>query len=313
MFQINKKMFGKNYYSFLEKISILKNNATSVQLNVLETEEQEFVTECSRHYGENIDTILSKYDFKLNSMAKSFNKTVQEQYNKINIAGNVNIENCKKCESQMITFQGRLICQTCGFNVVMQTTFYGDNSRKNVKKDTAETYFQEWMQILQARSMFSLPDIFMDKLKEKATKFCDSDLAKIDKIKCSVIRTWLSDIGASKYNKYVPCIYRKLTKLLGRELTPPQFSISDEQIIHEDWKALVNVYGQKYNDNKSKTAKKKNNNAYYPILIYFIVRKRFGTIIGDKFKEFIHTQSNETFKARLNAWEETCIETKHYL
>ncbi len=340
-------MYSQSYYDFLTKTSILKNALKNGTLNdnswptrtektvksnkeelykIITTIEQEFTTECSRNYEYELcskvehgskEINVNIYLIKINEYLKFFPKSVQEEYKKIKLCAATETslvqKMCSKCvNSPLINFENKLLCEQCGYNETVQQIFYGE-SKKVSKKDTAEGYFTEWMNILQAKSIVSIPDNIFVSLKEKAGKYCDNDINKLDKIKCVLIRKWLAELSATKFNKFVPCIYRKLTKALGREMLPPQFSISEEQVIYEDWKALVQIYGKKYNAtrNTKKTATKKNNNAYYPILIYFIVRKRFEER-GESFRDFIHSQSNETFKSRLEAWHETLQETKYY-
>ncbi len=304
-------MNNKHYKNILEKIKILKNVGHNEKL---ENFEQKFLLESIRFYGKNdseIEHYISSHQFinQLNNIAEGYNQKIKDDYYKIETKININVreQSCKNCNIPLIKRSSRLICDNCGFNELIQQIYYGELYIRKTKKykDNNDSYCLEWLNYLQGKGAFILPTEIFQNLIEIAKNYINNNVKIINNIKCKNIRYWLSIIKATKYNKYVPIIHRRLTRELGFEIIPPQFTLDEEQIIISDWRYLSPTYCEEYCKLKQKTNKKRNNNPYYPICIYFIVKTRFGEERGRILEPYIHKQSMNTYFLRELSWFNT--------
>ena len=155
-------MFGKYYNNILEKIKILKETPTYniFAKDKLDKLEQKFLIDSVRLYGKSeteYNNYISSKQFinVLNSISEMFPKKTQEEYNKIPIKIKYNIKEniCKNCNTALANRNSRLICDTCGYNELIQQIYYGElYTKKPTKvKETVDAYCLEWLDIYRAK------------------------------------------------------------------------------------------------------------------------------------------------------------------
>jgi hypothetical protein len=307
-------MYGKKYSTIIEYIGILRKSG--VALKELDEFQSNFQLESMRYRdrGEKVfDKMLTTRGIigKLNMLVKKYPKTVQAEFNKIPLHFN-NTEDytkCEMCKGELLVKSGNAICELCGFNKNIGQVYYGSNAQKKQYKsrETMDHYCEMWLEHLQGKGVFNLPTEIYNKLLESANTKCRGMPQYVNEIKCIDIRRWLYQLKSSKYNKYIPAIHHRITRDLGNEISPPQFTEEEKQIIIRDWKYLATTYCQEYKKLKPRSNKKRNNIPYYPICILFIVSKRFADEERVKqFETYVHKQSSDTYRLRLQCWEETC-------
>ncbi len=334
-------MQSKTYNVIYKKLETLKSNThlicntktlSKVIKSLEEIEDKLFLVKSDAHNKSetefNAFLLTSGFLNKLNSLAMYYPRNIIGNYNKIILesADKVCEKTCPKCEIVLLKVKEGNCCDQCGYVEQILPIYYGERKYKPSKaKDSgSDHYCDEWLNYLQGKGIFNIPNELILCLINECRKICVSkDIKKIEKyepeeikkdvnldllvfIKCSHIRSWLSKYNGSKYNKYVPSIHRRLTRELGREIIPPQFDINEEKVILNDWRFLSETYCTQYKILKQKTDKKKNNNPYYPVCIFFIVKKRFNDERAIRLEEYIHKQSVETYRMRLQCWEKTC-------
>jgi len=298
----------------MERIGTLKGSGVSNP--DLEDFQKKFQLESMRYLDadeKEYDNMLTTHGIisRLNVIACAFPKHVQNEYNKIPLQFNnkTDFSLCEICGCSTTFKHGHLICEHCGFNKNIGQICYGGAQQKKQYKsrETMDHYCEEWLEHLQGKGVFNLSSEIYNQIFEFARVRCRGDARYANEIKCSDIRRWLTQLKVAKYNKYIPAIHRRITRDLGNEVIPPQFTENEKQVIIADWKFLSATYSAEYKKIKQRGNKKRNNMPYYPVCIYFIIAKRF---VGDarvkQFEEYIHKQSVDTYKLRLQCWEETC-------
>lgn len=215
---------------------------------------------------------------------------------------------CKNCNILLCINEDVHYCNLCGINYEIPVFFVEIKTPK--RKSTNANYCDEWINYLQGKSIVNINENILNELLKKTREKCsiNKEFCKnmLHMLTCKDIRLWLSALKYSKYYKYVPLLHRRITRELGHEIIPPQFNIEEERIIRLDWEYLNGTFTEQYKKLKP-VSKKKNNSTYYPIFILFIVRMRFaGDERTKRLESYIHFQSTETYKLRLQCWENTC-------
>lgn len=298
----------------MDQLAILRKNGTASK-DVDEFQKQ-FQLESMRFQGSSekvYDRMLTTHGIisRLNVLAKKFPRAVQAEFNKIQLQFN-NMQDltlCEICGNKLVAKITSITCEYCGFSKMVDQVYCAAGSQKKQHKsrETMDHYCEIWLEHLQGRGIFTVPPSIYDRLLDMATVKCRGMPQYVNDIKCIDIRRWLNQLEAAKYNKFIPSIHRRITKDLGNEIIPPQFTEEEKQVIISDWKFLSATYCQEYKKLKPRSNKKRNNMPYYPVCIFFIISKRFTDDIRVKqFETYVYKQSSDTYRLRLQCWEETC-------
>lgn len=307
-------MFGKKYVNMREKIKILKrSNMFTDKISEFERMFELYSMGLYNASEQDYENMITSYGLlnKLDIIAYGFPSYVYNEYKKISIdlSSNTRQYICKNCNTPLYQQSSAYICNDCGYIEKVQQVYYGMSQPKKTykSKSAINNYCEEWLDYLQGKGIVNLPPEIFRGLLTAGKIMCRGQVSLVSEIKCKDIRRWLSQLKATKYNKYVPSLHRRITRELGNEIIPPQFNEEEKAIIISDWRYLSPVYNVEYNKLKQRGKTKKNNNSYYPVFILLIVQMRFGnTERTRRFEEYIHTQSVDTYKLRLQCWVITC-------
>jgi len=184
-----------------------------------------------------------------------------------------------------------------------------DVQMPDTKEYCTATHCQIWLNHLQGKDMVVISDQNLAKLIGRATVKCSvANIFQpnlIPSIKCDEIREWLKQFGITHLNKYVPSLHRLITRELGREIIPPQFTVEEERKILNEWNRVSDTYQKMYREMKQ-ISKSKTNNPYYPICILFIVETLFeGDLRVLRLRDYINKQAFETMELRKKCWAAT--------
>jgi hypothetical protein len=299
---------------FLKKINIIKKYSSSLN-NVdkicLECLENEFYLAINNF---EFDVVIVKYKLldRLNSLSHKLSENAQYEYKRYNLVKPMQERAiiCPNCKLSLITYDMELICDVCGYNEPINCMVFDDfmHKRLNKKKDySAPGFCEKWLDLVQGKCLIDIPEEIQNKLIYEIQRKCSIGgiiMPKLlNQITCVDIRNWLRIYKYTKYNKFTSYIIRTLTKKIGHEILPPQFTIEEEQLILSDFKYLSVIYCNEYNKMKQKNTNKKNN-SYYPLFIYFIAKERWPYKVRE-LDQFIYKQSLNTYNLRLICWEHT--------
>jgi hypothetical protein len=212
----------------------------------------------------------------------------------------------------------KLVCSNCGWEKSIISIFRTEANNTSTSKTTRPKDYSiskhcgKWLEQLQGRGVLNIKEVDYKKMVAYFKKSCsnhrgDLMVGMIKKIKCEQIRQWFKDIKLTKYNKLIPLIRRTITKELGYELKPPQFSYEEEQKILSDWERIAPVYCKIYDQVKNKKRVGRTNSPYYPICILLIVKSRWPRdhrIAG--LRDCVHIQSDTTMNLRIKCWKQMC-------
>lgn len=318
-------MNNKRFIALQKKIDILKNKSTNNEiLDAIEKIEEELYFDklkCSKLSESDFNmTLVSKnYITRINSLLIHYTPQIINEVNKIFIDLSCPDKEkiCPTCAVPLISVIDGECCDQCGYIEQLQPLYYGEKLLKKPsksKENSVDNYCYDWLILLQGKGISNIPLEVITCLVNEAKNFCANTQFKgenvnymlVRNIRCVDIRNWLSKHKYTKYNKFISYIHMRITRELGFEVRPPQFTAEEEHIILSDWKYLSETYCLEYKKIKDKNDKKKNNNPYYPVCIFFIVKKRFRDERANRLEDYIHKQSNETYRLRLQCWEKTC-------
>lgn len=318
-------MNNKRFVALQKKIDLMKNKASSndIREKLEKIEEDLFFDKlkCAKKTESEFNIVLSSKNYitRINGLLVNYTSQVITEVNKIFIDLSCP-EKEKLCPSCMIllniTTDGEY-CEQCGYIEQLQPLYYGEKLLKKPsksKENSVDNYCYDWLILLQGKGISNIPLEVITCLVSEAKNFCTNSQFRgesvnymlVRNIRCIDIRNWLSKYKFTKYNKFISYIHMRITRELGYEVRPPQFTAEEEHIILSDWKYLSETYCREYKHLKDKNDKKKNNNPYYPVCIFFIVKKRFRDERSNRLEDYIHKQSNETYRLRLQCWEKTC-------
>lgn len=200
----------------------------------------------------------------------------------------------------------KLACAKCGEYKLISIT---EDIKTETKDYSTVAHCQIWLNRLQGKDCILLSDENRDSLITRAKRKCTVagrfQFNLVSMITCEEIREWLRDASLTHYNKNIATIRRIITRELGREIIPPQFTMEEEKNILDEWNRVAECYQANYRIMKN-SAKHKTNNPYYPICIYFIVARLFPCDFRvAQLYEYIHRQSLETMELRKRCWDRT--------
>lgn len=304
-------MISKKYDNFFKKINILKENLGD--LEEIDNIEDKFLMELGRISNEeDISDIIVRTGIihDMQNLSKKLDFQNKNYFDQLNIFDIKTLKKkiCKLCGSKQTTTNLQLICENCGLIEYLGNLWYEEKGKINKLKDYRTVdRCEDWLFLLQGKVPCKLPNIIEEQLEIEMIKKCMVGgvfmSSKLTCVECKDIRIWLKNFGASTLNDYIPYIHKIMTRKLGHEILPVQFTNEQEKIILNDWKFLSETYCDFYAQVKRKN-NKKNNNPYYPMCIYFIVKERFPKLAPTLYK-YIHKQTAETMQLREECWFKT--------
>lgn len=314
-------MNNKKFIALQKKIDVLKNKSPGFDIlrKIEQIEEELFFDKlkCAKRSENDFNSVMvsKSYITRINGLLTYYSPQIIIEVNKITIdLSSPDKERiCPACALVLISVNGGDCCDQCGYIEPSQPLFYGEKVLKKPsksKENSVDNYCYDWLILLQGKGISNVPLEVITQLLVEARNFCTNEsrinFMLVRNIRCADIRNWLSKYKFTKYNKFISYIHMRITRELGYEVRPPQFTAEEEHIILSDWKYLSETYCREYKKLKEKNNKKKNNNPYYPVCIFFIVKRRFRDERANRLEEYVHKQSNETFRLRLQCWEKTC-------
>ena len=320
-------MNNKYYCVLVRKIELLRTQENAELDAILEDLEFDRIKARNKSESDFAAILRTRgYERRLRAVVSAYPTQIQIDFGKI-LMEQTKLDRdkyCPTCKIVLVAVENGECCDRCGFIDYSQPLYYGEKSSKRPsrsKENAIDNYCYDWLILLQGKGMNNVPGEVFSLLLREAVNFCTKSQMNsktvnfhlVKNIRCADIRRWLSKHGASIFNKYISFIHMKITRELGHEIRPPQFTPEEEQIILSDWRFLAETYCREYKNIKDKNDKKKNNNPYYPVCIFFIVKSRFrNDDRARRLEEYIHKQSNETYRLRLQCWEKTCSILGYY-
>lgn len=257
-----------------------------------------------------LDNIISELElYSISSNLKTIN-TIINKYNKTKVQDEINeisYEYCK-CGMKMIiqSNTSEFLCTTCGIvNTLVGTVFEDyqfynqEGSRYKHGSYEPSRHCKFWIDRIQAKENTIIPDEVIYKLEECIKR---DKIQLLHNITIEQFRKYLKDCNLSKYNDHLPLIKKTITGIV-----PPQLTHSEQQLLFNYFDKAIKTY----NIIKDPT---KNNNIYYPYLIYKILE----IMITDKIKlkkmlNCIHLQGTQTLIENDRIWKLICNENDEFL
>jgi len=304
-------MLSRKYGQINDKIKVLENYKF---LDKLQKLKEEFLTIGSRNFDkteQNFEEEILACDFlsRLNFLCQEeYPLFIQKNFYEIgNFSVHEKVPICPLCEIKLMIRDSKNICNHCGYYELLDNLYFREKNKKpsNKNKNQPDIYCIEWINYIQGKTNLIIEDEKFNLLKNLAIKKIGDNIKNIAYLTCDNIRIWLKQLKLTKFNKFIPALHKRLTRELGYEIAPPQFSNKEEKDILEFWSLISEEYCRKYSMIRSKKVLDKSNNPYYPICILFIVKKLYGDARANIVEKYIHKQSLETYNLRLQCWELT--------
>ena len=276
-------MNNKRYIALQKKIDILKNKSPSSDiLEKLEKIEEDLCFDklkCAKKSELEFNMVLASknYIIQINNLLVNYTQQIITEVNKIFIDLSCPDKEklCPACAILLMVTSDGEYCNQCGYIEQLQPLYYGEKLLKKPsksKENSVDNYCYDWLILLQGKGISNIPLEVITCLANEAKNFCTNSQFRgetvnfmlVRNIRCIDIRNWLSKHKFTKYNKFISYIHMRITRELGYEVRPPQFTAEEEHIILSDWKYLSETYCREYKLLKDKNDKKKNNNPYYP-------------------------------------------------
>lgn len=231
------------------------------------------------------------------------------------------IDMCDTCDRKMIsiTNKSKLLCEKCGSEKNLISTFSYEHASTNLNTSTRPKDYstvkqcQKWLHLLQGRGEMNIPDEDYARIRDYVKSYCiragNIALGIVRQIKCEQMRKWLKLCKLTKYNKHIPLLRRRITRELGAEVMPPQFTFEEEKKILADWQRISPTYSRIYKEMKNQKKNNSTNIPYYPICILCIVKSNWESDPRvELLTDCVHKQSRNTMRMRLKCWKQTCKE-----
>jgi len=206
-----------------------------------------------------------------------------------------------ECCETMSLIDGEYQCRKCGRAEAVNLY----SLKRETKEYCTAVHCQVWLNHLQGKDL-NLKCEILPTLIERARKKCtvngNFSRSLIQTLKCADIREWLKFYRQTRFNKHVPTIHRVITRELGCEIIPPQFSSDEEKIIIDYWNSIADHYCEVYNELK-KCSKIKVNHPSYGHLLANIVIYLFNDLRAERLRDYIHKNSVETMDLREKCWD----------
>jgi hypothetical protein len=188
-----------------------------------------------------------------------------------------------QCGQKMILYSSssELRCEECGLIRKLQGIgFIETQSNDESTSYKPLRHFRSWMDCIQAREKFILPDNEASRI----SAVIERDGIPNKKINCRYIRRVLKDLGLTQYNKNAPMLVKIFS---GGLIVPPRLSFNDIRLFEQKFVHLMKVYHSLYPDIEKKQ--------YYPSFIAEIAKDVFQDN-PEKLKilDFIYLQSDKT-------------------
>lgn len=238
----------------------------------------------------------------INSNLKTTN-TLISKYNRTKMNDDVeeiSYDFCKCGEKMTIQSNtSEFLCTKCGIiNTLVGTVFEDyqfynqEGSRYKHASYEPSRHCKFWIDRIQSKENTNIPENVITKIEECIKR---DRITLIHNITIEQFRKYLKDTGLSRYNDHLPLIKKMITGIV-----PPQLNHNESQLLFNYFDKAVKTY----NMIKDPT---KNNNIYYPYLIWKILE----IIISDKQKlkkllDCIHLQGNTTLVENDRVWKEIC-------
>lgn len=209
--------------------------------------------------------------------------------------------NIFSCCGQIYIEDNKYICSICGQYEEFETF----QKKKESRDYLTIGHCRIWLNRLQGKDIINnteLMDLLIDKAKKKCTISNCFSASLIDKIKCSDVRNWLKVEKKTKYNIFIPSLHRIITRELGSEIVPPQFSSEEEMKIIKMWDELSRPYCYIYNSLKQNENMNFNNPSYGHLLVN-IVEHLFNDNRAKSLRNYVHRNSTATMELRDKTWD----------
>ena len=323
--ELKQIFIDNNYnmkYNFYNNNNLLSNKSIDKELKNIYNKFKIFIT------SNNIYNLLDDYIYHINNFIKQLEENISElqlysinsnlknintvinKYYKTKINDEVEEINYDFCScGEKMTIQSNtseFLCTKCGIiNTLIGTVFEDyqfynqEGSRYKHASYEPSRHCKFWIDRIQAKESTNIPENVILKLE---------DCIKIDRIQLlhnitiEQFRKYLKDVGLSKYNDHLPLIKKIITGSV-----PPQLDHNELQLLFNYFDKAVKTY----NIIKDPA---KNNNIYYPFLIWKILE----IIISNKQKlkkllNCIHLQGNATLIENDRVWKLICENHKEFI
>lgn len=255
------------------------------------------------NFIKDLSNIISDFQLiEINSNIKNINKIINKYY-KTNIQDDIKeIEyDLCNCGEKMIiqSNTSEFLCTNCGYINNLIGTVFEDNqfynqegSRFKHSSYEPSRHCKFWVDRIQAKENTNIPENLIEKIEDCIKR----DKIKIKKnITIEQFRKYLKDTNLSKYNDHLPLIRKIITGI-----TPPQLTHNELQLLYNYFDKAVKTYNNVKNNTK-------NNNIYYPFLIWKILE--IIIIKKDRLKNMlccIHLQGSTTLIENDRIWKLIC-------
>lgn len=254
-------------------------------------------------------------------------KAIMNKFNHIEVtfpAPEVSTEDiCTICpnSSKMIMdpFNSEMVCQKCGATSKLDGVVFEDSqlysqqsSASKHKNYKYNSHCEKWLNQIQARENREIPQEVIDGVNRLAKRDYTHGgrLRSMKEMRCSEIRVWLKQLGATKFNNNAALIRRLVTAMNGEAVIPPQLTIEETFDILYDFSRAMDLYDgfDAERDVLAEIGKTEvGNKPYYPYGLMKILMNRLpaGRRLN-KLIECIHLQTEATLKKHDKLWSQIC-------
>jgi len=271
----------------------------------------------------NVITNRIKKNLSISHLCRNFEKIKI----KLNIVKK-NIDICDICDSKTVILHEQSLLRCTNDECAKITTIITSNfdfnsneikpSKNKAKRHKNNEHCELWINRIQAIEDEKIPQEIIDKIIELArieyTK--NGVLRKMDNMKCSLIRQWLSNIKGAKFYNNTPSIRKIVTGHFGKAIYPPRLTeiekydlISEYEICIEYF--MIIIHNKELLESIGKTEIKYNS--YYPDILYRLMSDKLAyDQRKTRILECIKLQNEQTLIKNNKIWEMICNTSKRY-
>jgi hypothetical protein len=183
------------------------------------------------------------------------------------------------------------------------------SKHKNYKYNV---HCEKWLNQIQSRENKDIPTEVIDAVYRLACRDYTRSgrVRSMVNMRCSEVRAWLKQIGATRFNNNAALIRRMVTARNGAAVIPPQLTMEETSDVLYDFSQAMDLYETLDNEKEVLAELGKTevgNKPYYPYGLMKILLKRLPPgQRRDKLIECIHLQTDTTLKRHDRLWRQIC-------
>lgn len=230
---------------------------------------------------------------------------------------------CTSCTNNvkmiMDPFNSEMICQKCGATSKLDGVVFEDSqlysqqsSASKHKNYKYNSHCEKWLNQIQARENREIPDEVIQGVNRLARRDYTQNgrVRSMKGMRCSEVRGWLKQLGATRFNNNAALIRRIVTSMNGEAVVPPQLTVEETFDILYDFSRAMDLYDG-FDSEREVLAEigktEVGNKPYYPYGLMKILMNRLppGPRLN-RLIECIHLQTAATLKKHDQLWFQIC-------